>query len=342
MGPEIVHESMVPAGAVEAMRFTVGFDLRDTARLHGMWDAILASGRWTEGPFTAQFEEAWSVWNGLSAVATASWTGAAIAALEFAQVRGKTVLCPSNTFMATPLSAINAGARVVFVDCNRSDLCMSYEDFVRKAEAHRPAAAWIVHIGGHLAFEIDAIAAYCRDHGIWLLEDCAHAHGASWHGRKPGAWGDAGVYSFYATKTIATGEGGMLVTRHDRLATFARDYRNYGKPTYQVAGLNYRMSEFAAAIGIVQTERLEEIVSWKEAYARRELDPRHPSRLQLPEGMRSGYYKYIVFEPIDRSTGKVYDQPCHRLLQHPDELPNTDWVAANHWCVPLYYHGGAA
>lgn len=192
-----VHSpSIVPTGATEAMRFAVGFDTRDTARLHGMWDAILTSGRWTEGPFTEQFEAAWSAWNGLPAVATASWTGAAMAALAFAQVRGKTVLCPSNTFMATPLSVIHAGARVVFVDCNRSDLCMSYEDFVRNAELHSPAAAWVVHIGGHLAFDIEAIAAYCLDHGIWLLEDCAHAHGASWHGRKPGTWGDAACIRF--------------------------------------------------------------------------------------------------------------------------------------------------
>ena len=70
----------------------------------------------------------------------------------------------------------------------------------------------LVHIGGHLAFESERIARYCRDHGIFLLEDCAHAHGAGWDGRRPGTFGDAGVYSFYATKTVSTGEGGVLVT----------------------------------------------------------------------------------------------------------------------------------
>src|SRR3712207_7255982 len=87
----------------------------------------------------------------------------------------------------------------------------------------------LVHIGGHIAFEIEQIAAYCRDHGIFLIEDCAHAHGASWNGRRPGSWGDAGVYSFYATKTVSTGEGGMLVTRDRQLEEFARAFRNYGK-----------------------------------------------------------------------------------------------------------------
>ena len=176
------------------------------------------SNRWSEGTFTELFESLWQEWNELSSVAFSSWAGAAMACLDYIDVRGKVVLCPSNTFMATPLSVIKAGGQVQFVDCNRHDLCMSYDDFVAKAEKWRPAAVWLVHIGGHIAFDVEKIAAYCRKHHIWLLEDCAHAHGAHWHGKKPGAWGDAGVYSFYATKTISTGEGGMLVTRHEDLA----------------------------------------------------------------------------------------------------------------------------
>jgi dTDP-4-amino-4,6-dideoxygalactose transaminase len=99
------------------------------------------------------------------------------------------------------------------------------------------------------------------------------------------------------------------------------------------------MSEFTAAIGIVEAERLDEIVAWKNAYAREHLDPLHRNRLELPDGMVSGLYKYVVFEPVERSAGKVYDQPCHRLMGHPVELPNSDWVAANHWCVPIHYAG---
>jgi perosamine synthetase len=104
-----------------------------------------------------------------------------------------------------------------------------------------------------------------------------------------------------------------------------------------VAGLNFRMSEFTAAIALVQTERLDEIVAWKNEVARTELDPLHPGRLQLPDGMTSGLYKYVTFDEIERSTGKVYDQPCHRIMGHSVELPNSDWVASHHWCVPLYY-----
>jgi dTDP-4-amino-4,6-dideoxygalactose transaminase len=97
------------------------------------------------------------------------------------------------------------------------------------------------------------------------------------------------------------------------------------------------MSEFTAALGLVQAERLEDIVTWKNEVARRELDPVHPGRLVLPDGMRSGLYKYVVFDEVERSTGRVYEQPCHRIMATGDHLPNTDWVAEHHWCVPLYY-----
>src|SRR5947209_6932146 len=202
---------------------------------------------------------------------------------------------------------------------------------------HKQKDAFLVHIGGHIAFDSERIAAYCREHGIFLIEDCAHAHGASWNGRRPGSYGDAGVYSLYATKTISTGEGGVLVSRNPELLEFVRAFRNYGKPDHAVHGLNFRMSEFTAALGLLQTERLPEIVEWKNETARTHLDPLHPARLQLPEGMTSGLYKYIVFDWLERSTGRVYDEPCHRVLGHPVELPNTDWVAQNHSCVPLYY-----
>jgi dTDP-4-amino-4,6-dideoxygalactose transaminase len=243
--------------------------------------------------------------------------------------------------MATPLAALNAGAEVQFVDCNREDLCMSFADFEAKAQQHKPKAAFLVHIGGHIAFHSEQIAAYCADHGIFLIEDCAHAHGASWNGRKPGSYGDAGVYSMYATKTISTGEGGVLVSRRPEVVEHARAFRNYGKPTYDVHGLNFRMSEFTAALGLVQVERMPEIVAFKNEVAREQLDPQYPSRLQLPDGMTSGLYKYIVMDWLERSTGRVYDEPCHRILGHHVDLPNSDWVAGNHSCVPLYYRPGS-
>jgi len=321
------------------MKFTIGFEKEDTKKLHQYWDEIIEKQQWSEGHFTKTFEEKWSEYNHLNSIAFSSWGGAALAALEFFNIKGKTVLCPSNTFMATPLSAIKLGNHVEFVDCNKEDLCFSFEDLKAKIDIYKPAAVWVVHIGGHIAFEIEQIANLCKEKGVILLEDCAHAHGASWNGKKPGSWGDAGVYSFYATKTISTGEGGMLVTRNKDLLEFAKKYRNYGKFDYVVEGLNYRMNEFTAAIGCVQTDRLNDIVSWKNEYAQKNLDTKFPNRVIFPKGMVSGYYKYIVFDKIEKSTGKVYDEPCHRIMKKNYSLPNTDWVAKNHWCAPIYYKG---
>jgi dTDP-4-amino-4,6-dideoxygalactose transaminase len=321
-------------------QFAIGFDHRDRGRFHELIDEVLDSEQWSEGAMTQRFEAAWQDWNQLPAVAVSSWAGGALAAFDFAGVDGQTVLCPSNTFMATPLAAVRAGARVEFVDCNRTDLCMSFADFEAKAARHKPRAAFLVHIGGHIAFEVEQIAAYCAENGIFLIEDCAHAHGAGWNGRRPGTWGDAGVYSLYATKTISTGEGGVLVSKRPEVIAHARDFRNYGKPSHEVHGLNFRMSEFTAALGLVQVERMPEIVAWKNDTAREFLNPEYPSRLQLPDGMTSGLYKYIVFDWLERSTGRVYDAPCHRIMGHDVELPNSDWVARNHSCVPLYYRPG--
>ncbi len=321
----------------DATKFAIGFDHRDRGRLFELWTEVLDSEQWSEGAKLEAFERRWSEWNGLGSVGLSSWSGGALAALEFAGVRGESVLCPSNTFMATPLAAIAAGAQVEFVDCNREDLCMSFEDFEAKAERHKPRAAILVHIGGHIAFESKRIAEYCAAQGIFLLEDCAHAHGAAWEDNRPGSFGDAGVYSLYATKTVSTGEGGVLVSAEEDLLEFARKFRNYGKFEHQVDGLNFRMSEFTAALGLVGADRMEEIVAWKNDYARAHLDPLHAGRLQLPEGMTSGLYKYLVFDPIENSTGRVYAEPCHRIMGHSVELPNSDWAAEHHWCVPLYY-----
>ncbi len=230
-------------------QFKIGFDLRDKQRVYDYWNDIFANQKWTEGKYNLLFEENWAKWNGLEAVAFSSWAGAAMACMEYFHLQGKKILCPTNTFMATPLSIAKAGAEAVFADCNRTDLCLSYDAVVSAVVEHEISAVWLVHIGGHIAFDTRRIAEYCASKGIILLEDCAHAHGASWNGKRPGTWGDAGVYSFYATKTISTGEGGMLASKHHGLIEYSKKYRNYGKFEHEVEGLNYRMSEFTVALG---------------------------------------------------------------------------------------------
>jgi dTDP-4-amino-4,6-dideoxygalactose transaminase len=122
------------------MKFTIGFEKEDTRKLHEYWDDIIRNQQWSEGKFTGKFEEKWSEYNQLNSVSFSTWSGAALAVLEFFNVKEETVLCPSNTFMATPLSVIKAGGRVEFVDCNKEDLCLSFEDLKVKIDKYNPVA----------------------------------------------------------------------------------------------------------------------------------------------------------------------------------------------------------
>ena len=145
-----------------------------------------------------------------------NWAGAALAALEFLEVRGRTVLCPSNTFMATPLAIQAAGGRVEFVDCNRARPL----HVVRRLRARRRTSTSRTPCSSSTSAATSRSTSSrsprtAAPKGSSLIEDCAHAHGASWNGRRAGTWGDAGIWSFAATKTISTGEGGMLVSPHD-------------------------------------------------------------------------------------------------------------------------------
>ena len=320
------------------MKFKINFDLDDKKKLFDHWDDIIQNNVWSHGKYTELFEEKWAVHNNLDSVSFSSWAGAAEAVLKFYKLEGEIILCPSNTFQATPMITIDNGSKIKFVDCNKDDLCISFEDLKKKIEIYSPKAVWVVHIGGHLAFEIEKIAKLCKEKNIILIEDCAHAHGASYNNKKPGSWGDAGIYSLYATKTISTGEGGILVSKDKDLIDFSKSFKNYGKPGNKIIGKNYRMSEFSAALGCIQIDRLKDMVEWKNEKISKEIK-NYTNYLKLPDGMISGCYKFIVFDKINNSTGKVYDVGCHKIFKENVKLENTDWVNNNHWCVPIYYKG---
>lgn len=300
-------------------------------------EQIFSSGIWAKGTLVKQFENQWAEWNNLETVATSSWAGGAMAALDYIDVKDEIVLCCTNTAAATAMVCIKSGAHVEFVDCNKSDLCMSYDSLVESCSKHRPKVVWVTHIGGHIAFQIEKIASFCKENDIWLLEDCAHAHGAEWNGKKPGQFGDAGVYSFFATKSVPIGEGGALVSKHHEMIDHAKKYISYGsKVPRPIFGLNFRMPEISAAIGLVQMKHIEEHFRIKRLRAEK-LNLIFSNRIVLPQNMQSGYYKYIVFEAVDGpTTAKVFDVPLHVVFEKGQTLPNSEWIAANHWCISVF------
>jgi dTDP-4-amino-4,6-dideoxygalactose transaminase len=324
----------------------IPFETKQRKKFYHLLDRVFDSSFWSEGEMTRTFEENFGAFVGLSARTVANGGAGLLAVLDYIDVKGKDVIVPANTFWATSQAVKKAGGRVIYADNNRSDLCLSFEDMKRRVTKDTRAII-VVHIGGHIAFESDQIAEYCKQNNLYLIEDCAHVHGASWNGRQGGHFGFAGVYSFYATKTMPTGEGGMVVSRDADFISWIEKYRNYGKKVidgkvlYPVKdGFNYRMSEFVAALGIVQLENLPAILEWKRALAAK-YDAIFDNRVMLPEGMISGYYKYIVFgyPQLKEITGQVFglNDLGYRIEGINLNMENAEWIAANHQCPPIYY-----
>lgn len=322
------------------------FEREYREKYYKLLDEIFESNFWSDGKMTRIFEEKFQEFAGLYSCAVTSGGAGLLSVLEYVNVRGKEVIVPANTFWATAQAAKKAGAKVVYADCNQEDLCMSYDDMVSKVTPETKAVI-IVHIGGHIAFEIEKIAKYCEEKNIVLIEDCAHAHGAEWNGKTAGSYGLAGSYSFYATKTMPLGEGGMIVSRDKDLITWMKKFRNYGKEvingnivTYPMKeGFNYRISEFTAALGIIQLEHLPVILEWKRGLAKK-FDQIFQKKVVMPKGMKSGYYKYIVFdERLREETGKVFNSTDfgNEIEGITLDLPNSYWAAQHHKCAPIYY-----
>jgi len=323
----------------------IPFDAEQRQKFYHLLDRVFDSSFWSEGAMTKNFEEKFGEFVGLPARTMANGGAGLLAILEYVDVKGKDVIVPANTFWATAQAVKKAGGRVIYADNNRSDLCLSFEDMKSRVTADTRAVI-VVHIGGHIAFEIEKIAEYCKQESIYLIEDCAHAHGASWNGKQGGQFGFAGAYSFYATKTMPTGEGGMVVSRDADFISWIEKYRNYGKKVidgkvlYPVKdGFNYRMNEFIAALGIVQLERLPEILDWKRTLVAK-YDAIFERKVVLPEGMISGYYKYIVFgyPKLKEVTGQVFgiNDLGYRIEGLELNLENAEWIAINHQCPPIY------
>lgn len=323
----------------------IPFEEKYRKQFYKLQDEIFESNFWSEGNKVCDFETKFSNYLGIGARAVSSGGAGLLAILEYIDVRGKDVIVPANTFWADIRAIQIAGGNVVFADCNKEDLCISMND-LRKKVTKNTKVIIVVHIGGHLAFEIDEISEFCNKNGIYLVEDCAHAHGAQWHGKMGGHYGFAGTYSFYATKTMPLGDGGMVVSKNLEFLNWVEKYRNYGKEvvdgkvTYPLKnGFNFRMTEFIAALGVIQLERLPEILKWKRSLAKK-YDMIFKNKIKFPEGMQSGYYKYIVFDTkLSMEAGQVFgiNDLGNNILGTCDKLPNSEWITKHHSCVPIYY-----
>lgn len=229
---------------------------------------VLSSGELSQGPEVAAFEHEFSqLVDGRHCIAVNSGTSALhLSLVALGLGPGDEVVVPSFTFAATANAVCLAGATPIFADICSRDFCLD-PDAVRNALSPRTRAVMPVHLYGHPA-AMDEIAAVAADADLLVIEDAAQAHAAAWQGRPVGAWGDAACFSFYPTKNMTTGEGGLVVTPDADIARTLRLLRNQGmerRYENELVGFNVRMTDLSAAIGRVQ---LRHLPGWTEARRR--------------------------------------------------------------------------
>ena len=312
--------------------------------------AVLQSGWLTTGPKCREFEERFAdlLGDGVEAVAVNSATAGIHLAAEACGIGpGDGVLVPTLTFSATAAAFHHLGADIILVDVDPVSLTIDLDDADRKWTPQCKAIA-PVHFGGWPC-DVEAIAAFARRRGLKVVEDAAHALPAHRNKRLVGASNsDACIFSFYANKTITTGEGGMIVTRDPVVAARARTMRTHGLNrdafdrfsrvgaswSYDIVapGFKYNLTDLAAAIGLAQLERVYEFQACREAIAERYLQHLADLPIDLPaRAPENGLHAWHLFpirirseararrdDVIERLTAKgigssVHYRPLHQM-----------------------------
>ena len=318
-------------------------------------DRVLASGMLAQGPEVAAFEQEFSeVVAGRECVAVNSGTSALHMAFVAAGIGpGDEVIVPSFSFAATGNSVALTGATPVFADIEGDHFNLD-PAAAEAAITERTKAIMPVHLYGHPA-AMDAFTALADKHGLLLFEDAAQAHAASLNGTAVGAFGLAGSFSFYPTKNMTSGEGGMVTTGSADFARTVRLLRNQGmekRYANEVVGFNTRMTDVHAAIGRVQLRRLAEWTAARQANAA--YFDAHLDGVVVPPvapGAVHVYHQYTIrVENGDRDafaaalaergvgSGVYYPTPIHRLPSFGLELdlPVTEKVALEVLSLPVY------
>ena len=237
---------------------------------------VLESREWwrTEGTKTLEFEQRFAAYHQAKhGIAVTNGTHAIEVALAAAGIGpGDEVIVPNATFVATASAALFAGALPVPVDVSADSYCIDPE-LAEAAINENTKAIIAVHLGGRPA-DMDQLTAVAQKYDIALLEDAAHAHGSEWRGRKVGAFGIGGTFSFQASKTITAGEGGMIISNDDDFERLARSTHDCGRMpgewfySHYIYGSNYRLSEWQGAVLLAQLTRLDEQTARRNANGR--------------------------------------------------------------------------
>ncbi|MFH1387088.1 MAG: aminotransferase class I/II-fold pyridoxal phosphate-dependent enzyme [bacterium] len=336
--------------------------LPDYTAIEEDFKEILASGQITNADYVDRFEVKTAAYLGVKhAVAVANCTSGLILALKALGLKGEVIL-PSFTFSATAHALLWNNLTPVFVDCDPETFTLDPELIEAKITS-RTAAIVAVYVSG-VPPKIERLEEIAKKHDLRLIFDAAHAFGAKYQGRLAGSFGDVEVFSLSPTKILTAGEGGIVATNNDELARLiriGRDYGNSGDYDPEFAGLNARLSELHAALGIKNLELVEQYIRNRQALAalyKAELGDLPGIKFQKVNGGDRTTYKdlSVLIDPAkfglsrDRlaealaekniATKKYYFPPVHRQKVYQTftagSLPVTDRVASEVIDLPLY------
>jgi perosamine synthetase len=318
---------------------------------------VLDSGMLAEGKVSREFEKVFSEYVGTKfATVTSNGTTALSTALEAMDIRpGDEVITSPFTFIASANSISMVGAIPVFVDIN-PDTYNIEPELIEDAITEKTRAILPVHIFG-LPADMKHILEIAESHDLLVLEDACQAHGGEIDGKMTGSFGDAATFSFYATKNLMTGEGGMITTNNEELYDKMLMIKNHGRGkqggySHFRIGYNNRMMDIVSAIGVVQTKRLPQLVKERQKNGHefndffKQFDSIRP-QVEEP-GFKSGYHLYaprLYSDKLDRDgmvkalrdegvgSRAVYALPCHKQDTY---LSIQDWRWAKYVDYPDY------
>jgi len=301
----------------------------------------LRSGKWgkLDGDQVRTFEKRFAEYHGAKhGIGVVNGTVSLRIALMAAGIKaGDEVIIPPYSFLATATSVVEANATPVFVDIERETFNIDPKK-VEAAVTPRTRAIIIVHLGG-LPVDMDAIMAIAKRHNLIVIEDAAHAHGAMYKGRKVGAIGHMGSFSFQSSKNLNSGEGGIITSNDDTLAEACRSIHNCGRIAggawyeHHVISANYRLGEFAGAMLNAQFDRLDEQTRTRDENAKY-LDaklakiPGITPQLRTADCTRGAYHLYLF-----RYDASVYGVPRAKYLE---ALSKEGIPAVGGYLIPLY------
>lgn len=317
---------------------------------------LMRSGALRAGPFVAQFESSFAEYVGCRfGIATSSGTAALLTALWTVGIRpGDVVITAPFSFIATANAIVALGATPLFCDVDLKSGNMNPTALVEMIVRVKPRAVLVVHLYGN-PMDLQDVQEACQRNRVKLVEDCAQAHGAVTDCGPAGSVGDAAAFSFYATKNLAIGEGGMVTTNDPAVARRARLYINHGsdKMYHHVQfGLNYRMMEWQGLIGLKGLERLMENNRSRVMNAHRirqaivgrkfsvvstagsvyhQLTLRTPHRAQLAEWLQERGVGYAIYYPTT-----IPDQPTFRAKTVDQSFVNARKLAEEVISVPVH------